>query len=59
MHPIIISLTISLFFSLSKQTNIEEIEGRIRLDNQNNWIIETKNFSSDYLYVATAFYNPL
>ena len=50
MHPIIISLTISLFFSLSKQTNIEEIEGRIRLDNQNNWIIETKNFSPDYLY---------
>ena len=58
MHQSIISITLYLFFLISKLIKSKEIEGRIRLDNQNNWIIETENFSSDNLYIATAFYDP-
>ena len=58
MHQSIISITLYLFFLISKLIKSKEIEGRIRLDNQNHWIIETENFSSDNLYIATAFYDP-
>ena len=59
MNQRIISLTLYLFFSILKLIKSKEIEGRIRIDNEKNWIIETENFSSDNLYIATAFYNPL
>ena len=59
MNQRIISLTLYLFFSILKLIQSKEIEGRIRIDNEKNWIIETENFSSDNLYVATAYYNPL
>ncbi len=59
MNQRIISLTLYLFFSILKWIKSKKIEGRIRIDNEKNWIIETENFSSDNLYVATAYYNPL
>ena len=41
-------------FSLIKSA--EEIEARIRLQGENQWIIETSPFSEEYRYIATAFY---
>ena len=41
-------------FSLIKTA--EEIEARIRLQGENQWIIETSPFSEEYRYIATAFY---
>ena len=46
-------LLISIF-SLIKTA--EEIEARIRLQGENQWIIETSPFSEEYRYIATAFY---
>ena len=36
----------------------EEIEARIRIDGKGKWTIERKDFTEEYLYVATAFYTP-
>ena len=35
---------------------VEEIEARIRLEGENQWIIDTSPFSDEYRYIATAFY---
>ena len=51
---------IFLFLFLSYLTIIycaDEIEGRIRIDGKQNWIIETE-FKEEYLYIATAYYTP-
>ena len=56
MNLILIFFTKIILFQIILN---EEIEGRIRLDLEGKYIIETSNFSSEHLYIATAYYNPL
>jgi hypothetical protein len=46
-------LLISIIFSINCA---EEIEARIRLVGENQWIIDKSPFSEQYRYIATAFY---
>ena len=48
-------LLIFLSFFISIKT-AEEIEARIRLEGNHNWIIESAPFPEDRRYIATAFY---
>ena len=53
-------LFINLFFNtilkIIETSSKNTIEGRIRITSKNTWIIETENFSEDYNYIATAYY---
>ena len=51
-------LYIMLLIPIISPKNSNEIEGRIRIDGDSNFIIETSNFSDEFSYIATAFYTP-
>jgi hypothetical protein len=51
------NFSLFLLFSIFISINCaEEIESRIRLVGENQWIIENAPFSDQYRYIATAFY---
>jgi hypothetical protein len=51
------NFSLFLLFSIFISINCaEEVESRIRLVGENQWIIENAPFSDQYRYIATAFY---
>jgi len=55
MSKIILFLLFSIFVSIK---SAKEIEARIRITVDNEWIIEKESFSDKYQYIATAYYTP-
>ena len=55
MSKFFFCLFLSIFISLKCA---EEIEARIRITADNEWIIEEEPFSETYQYIATAYYTP-
>ncbi len=53
-----INLFCNAILKIKTTSSKNTIEGRIRITSSNNWIIETENFSEDYNYIATAYYEP-